>query len=93
MASSLLDIQPTAAVARPVNATAIHSTTYVSKNGQNVQCRGGIVKTLVVAEMADLLAKYHQTYLASLPTAFHSITPDRVQQQLKDLRYNTVQPD
>ncbi|XP_078363863.1 uncharacterized protein LOC144648103 [Oculina patagonica] len=59
MASSLLDIQPSAAVARPVNVAAIHSTTHVRKNGQNVQCRGGIVKTLVVAEMADLLANYH----------------------------------
>ena len=49
MASSLLDIQPIAAEARPVNATAIHSTTFITKNGQNVHCRGGIV-----AEITDL---------------------------------------
>ena len=41
MASSLLDIQPTtAAVPRPNNATCIHNTTFVRKNGQDVLCRG-----------------------------------------------------
>ena len=40
--------------------------------------------------MTVLLTKYHQTYLASLPTVFHSITPDKVQQQLKELRNNNL---
>lgn len=81
MASSLLDIQPTMTVARPVDGATIHSTTYIKKkNGQNVICRRGIVKTYIVAEMTVLLEKYHQTYLGSLPTVFHSIAPDRVQQ-------------
>ena len=80
MASSLLDIQPAMAVAHPVDGATIHSTTYIKKNGQNVICRGGILKTYIVAEMTVLLEKYHQTYLASLPTVFHSIAPDKVQQ-------------
>ena len=60
------------------------------KNDENVICRGGIVKTYIVAEMTVLFAKYHQTYLASLPTVFHSIAPDKIQQQLMELRYNNL---
>lgn len=79
------------AFARPVDGATIHSTTYIKKkNDQNVICRGGIVKTYIVAEMTVLLEKYHQTYLCSLPTIFHSIAPDRVQQQLKELRYTNL---
>ena len=40
--------------------------------------------------MTALFAKYHQTYLAPLPIVFHSIAPDKVQQQLKELRYNNL---
>ena len=40
--------------------------------------------------MTVLLEKYHQTYLGSLPTVFHSIAPDRVQQYLKELRYTNL---
>ena len=90
MASSLLDIQPTAAaVPRPNNTTCIHSTTFVRKNGQDVLCRGGIVKTFVISEMTDLLKNYHQTYLQTLPVEFHHIKPERVQQQLQELRWAT----
>ncbi|KAJ7359061.1 hypothetical protein OS493_019973 [Desmophyllum pertusum] len=63
MASSLLDIQSTAAVPRPNNVTTMHSTCYVTRNGQEVLCRGGIVKTFIVAEMTDLLTHYQDTYL------------------------------
>lgn len=87
MASSLLDIQPTAAVPRPQNVATIHSTSYVSRNGQDVLCRGGIVKTFIVDEMKDLLKNYHRTYLETLPAEFHNIKPERVQQQLRELRY------
>ena len=90
MVSSLLDIQPTMAIAHPVDRATIHSTTYVKKNGQNVIFRGGIIKTYIVAEMTVLLTEYHQTYLASLPTVFHSIAPDKIQQQLKELRNNNL---
>ena len=87
MASSLLDIQPTVvAVSRPKNTTRIHNTTYVTKNGQDVLCRGGIVKTFVLSEMTDLLTTYYQTYLQTLPAQFHHIKPERVQQQLQELR-------
>ena len=86
MASSLLDIQPTAAVPRPHNVTTIHSTSYVSRNGQNVLCRGGIVKAFIIAEMTELFTNYRNTYLETLPTEFHRIKPERVQQQLQELR-------
>lgn len=86
MASSLLDIQSTAAVPRPNNVTTIHSTCYVTRNGQEVLCRGGIVKTFIVAEMTDLLTHYQDTYLETLPIEFHRIIPERVQQQLQELR-------
>ena len=62
----------------------------LKKNGQNVIFRGGIIKTYIVAEMTVLLTEYHQTYLASLPTVFHSIAPDKIQQQLKELRNNNL---
>ena len=39
--------------------------------------------------MTVLFAKYHQTYLDSLPTIFHSIAPDKVQ-QMKELMYNNL---
>lgn len=87
MASSLLDIQPTAAaVPRPPNGTTIHSTTYVRKNGQDILCRGGIVKSFVMAEMTELLLNYDKTYVETLPVEFLHIKPERVQQQLQELR-------
>ena len=87
MASSLLDIQLTAAaVPRPQNVTTIHSTTYVRKNGQDILCRGGIVKTFIIAEMTDLLKSYNKTYIETLPVEFLHIKPERVQQQLQELR-------
>ena len=62
----------------------------IFEKNENVICRGGIVKTYIVAEMTVLFAKYHQTYLTSLPTVFHSIAPDKIQQQLMELRYNNL---
>lgn len=87
MASILLDIQQTAAaVPRPSNAMTIHSTTYVKKNGKDILCRGGIVKALILAEMAELLLNYDNTYIDALPVEFLRVKPDRVQQQLQELR-------
>ena len=86
MASSLLDIQQTAAVPRPQDVASIHSTSYISKNGQDVLCRGGIVKTYILIEMGDLLTNYDRTYVETLPDEFHRIKPDKVQQQLQELR-------
>ena len=62
----------------------------IFEKNENVICRGGIVKTYIVAEMTVLFAKYHQTYLAPLPIVFHSIAPDKIQQQLMELRYNNL---
>ena len=87
MASSLLDIQLTAAaVPRPTNATKIHSTTYVTKNGKDILCRGGIVKSFILAEMTELLLNYDNTYIKTLPVDFLNVKPERVQQQLQELR-------
>ena len=84
MASSLLDIQQTAAVPRPQDVASIHSTSYISK--KDVLCRRGIVKTHILREMGDLLTNYDRTYLETLPDEIHRIKPDKVQQQLQELR-------
>ena len=87
MASSLLDIQQTAAaVPRPSNTTTIHSITYVRKNGKYILCCGGIVKAFILAEMAELLLHFDNTYHDTLPVEFFHVKPDRVQQQLQELR-------
>ena len=84
MASSLLDIQQTAAaVPRPSNTTTIHSITYVRKNGKDILCRGGIVKAFILAE---IILHFDNTYLDTLPVEFLHVKPDRVQQQLQELR-------
>ena len=81
MASSLLDIQRTAAtVPRPSNATTIHSTTYVRKNGKNILCRGGIVKAyFILKEMAERLRaeirKYRESADRSEKTFFFLFSP------------------
>jgi len=87
MASSLLDIQQTAAaVPHSSNTMTIHSTTYVRKNGKDILCWGGIVKAFILEEMAELLLNHNNTYLDTLPVKFLHVKPDRVQQQLQELR-------
>ena len=75
-----------AAVPRPSNTATIHSTTHVRKNGKDILCRGGIVKAFILAEMTELLQNYDHTYLDTLPVEFLHVKPDRVQQQLQELR-------
>lgn len=40
----------------------------------------------ILREMGDLLTNYDRTYLETLPDEFHRIKPDKVQQQLQELR-------
>ena len=44
------------------------------------------MKTFIIAEMTDLLKSYNKTYIETLPVEFLHIKPERVQQQLQELR-------
>lgn len=50
------------------------------------------MKAFILAEMAELLLNYDNTYIDALPVEFLHVKPDRVQQQLQELRYITEQP-
>ena len=45
-----------------------------------------MVKALILAEMAELSLNYDNGYLDILPVEFLHVKPDRVQQQLQELR-------
>ena len=83
----LLDIQQTAAaVPHLLNVMTIHGTTYVRKNGKDILCWWEVVKAFILAEMAELSLNYDNGYLDTLPVEFLHVKPDRVQQQLQELR-------
>ena len=83
----LLDIQQTAAAVPLLsNVMTIHGTTYVWKNGKDIICWWGMVKAFILAEMAELSLNYDNGYLDILPVEFLHAKPDRVQQQLQELR-------
>ena len=63
-----------------------HGTTYVRKNGKDILCWWGMVKAFILAEMAELSLNYYNGYLDTLPVEFLHVKPDRVQQQLQELR-------
>ena len=44
------------------------------------------MKAFILPEMAELLGNYDVTYLDTLPVEFLHVKPDRVQQQLQELR-------
>ena len=45
-----------------------------------------MVKAFILAEMAELSLNYDNGYLETLPVEFLHVKPDRVQQQLQELR-------
>ena len=49
---------------------AIHSTTFIGENGKDILCQGGVIKALILAEMAEFLLNYDNTNLDTLPVDF-----------------------
>ena len=44
------------------------------------------MKSSILAEMTELLLNYDRAYIKALPVEFLHVKPERVQQQLQELR-------
>ena len=88
MATYLLEVSPSmAAVNRPHQPSAAHCSVVLHKeDGSSMVCRGGIDPDLIVTAMSSALALHESLFLEILPAKLKQLTPQHVQQQLKEFR-------
>ena len=88
MATYLLEVSPSMeAVNRPHQPSAAHCSVVLHKeDGSSMVCRGGIDPDLIVTAMSSALALHESLFLEILPAKLKQLTPQHVQQQLKEFR-------